>query len=125
MPDTLEYLRAGGRVSNAAYLGTSLLRLKVLINMVDGQLVASKKYRGDMDKVSFQYLDDFVNTHKPDREAIILFYADGFSMPLLERLKERCVQIGFEKVFTAELGCVIACHGGPGVMGLGAFAGES
>ena len=62
LPDTLEYLRAGGRVSNAAYLGTSLLRLKVLINMVDGQLVASKKYRGDMDKVSFQYLDCLLYT---------------------------------------------------------------
>lgn len=125
LPDTLEYLRAGGRVSNAAYLGTSLLRLKVLINMVDGQLVASKKYRGDMDKVSFQYLEDFVDTHKPDREAIILFYAHGFSMPLLERLKERCVRMGFEKIFTNEIGCVISCHGGPGVMGLAAFVGES
>ena len=125
LPDTLEYLRAGGRVSNAAYLGTSLLRLKVLINMVDGKLVASKKYRGDMEKVSFQYLEDFVKTHSPSREAIFLFYAEGFSMSLLERLQNRCRQMGFEQVLTADIGCVISCHGGPGVMGLAAFAGEA
>ena len=117
LPDTLEYLRAGGRVSNAAYLGTSLLRLKVLINMVDGKLVASKKYRDNMDKVSFQYLEDFVRTHEPDRESIFLFYAEGFSMELLEQLKGHCRRMGFEHIFTADIGCVISCHGGPGVMG--------
>ena len=125
LPDTLEYLRAGGRVSNAAYLGTSLLRLKVLINMVDGRLVASKKYRGDMEKVSFQYLEDFVKNLGGNRDAIILFYAEGFSLPLLERLKDRCRQMGFEQVLSTDIGCVISCHGGPGVMGLAAFADEA
>lgn len=121
LPDTLEYLKAGGRVSNAAYLGTSLLRLKVLINMVDGKLVASKKYRGNMDKVSFQYLEDFVRTHEPDRESIFLFYTQGFSTDLLERLRDRCCRMGFEHVVTADIGCVISCHGGPGAMGLAGF----
>ena len=125
LPDTLEYLRAGGRVSNAAYLGTSLLRLKVLINMVDGRLVASKKYRGDMEKVSFQYLEDFVKNLGTNRDAIILFYAEGFSLSLLERLKDRCRQMGFEQVLSTDIGCVISCHGGPGVMGLAAFADEA
>ena len=125
LPDTLEYLRAGGRVSNAAYLGTSLLRLKVLINMVDGRLVASKKYRGDTEKVSFQYLEDFVKGLGPSREEIIVFYAEGFSVALLERLKDRCRQMGFKQVFSTDIGCVISCHGGPGVMGLAAFADEA
>lgn len=124
LPDTLEYLRAGGRVSNAAYLGTSLLRLKVLINMVDGRLVASKKYRGDMEKVSFQYLEDFVKNLGGNRDAIILFYAEGFSLPLLERLKDRCRQMGFEQVLSTDIGCVISCHGGPGVMGAGRVCGR-
>jgi DegV family protein with EDD domain len=37
IPGDLEYLRAGGRVSNPAYLGASLLRLKSLIEIVDGK----------------------------------------------------------------------------------------
>lgn len=124
LPDTLEYLRAGGRVSNVAYLGTSLLRLKVLINMVDGQLMASKKYRGDMDKVSFLFLNDFVNTHNPAREVIHIFYAEGFSMALLEQLKDHCLQMGFKNVMCSDIGCVISCHGGPGAFGLAVFTDE-
>ena len=46
-------------------------------------------------------------------------------MALLERLQNRCRQMGFEQVLTADIGCVISCHGGPGVMGLAAFAGEA
>lgn len=122
LPDTLEYLKAGGRVSNAAYLGASLLRLKVLINMADGKLVASKKYRGNMDKVAFQYLEDFVGSHEPDRESIFLYYTEGFSMELLEQLKDRCRRMGFQHIVTADIGCVISCHGGPGAMGLSGFA---
>lgn len=124
LPDTLEYLRAGGRVSNVAYLGTSLLRLKVLINMVDGQLMASKKYRGDMEKVSFLFLDDFINTHRPNRDVINIFFSEGFSMELLNRLQDRCRQLGFQTVMSSDIGCVISCHGGPGAFGLAAFAGE-
>lgn len=124
LPDTLEYLRAGGRVSNVAYLGTSLLRLKVLINMVDGQLMASKKYRGDMEKVSFLFLDDFINTHRPDRDVINIFFSEGFSMELLNRLQDRCRQLGFQTVMSSDIGCVISCHGGPGAFGLAAFTGE-
>lgn len=50
IPGNLDYLKAGGRVSKAAYLGATLLRLKPLIEIVDGQLLASKKYRGSIEK---------------------------------------------------------------------------
>ena len=60
-----------------------------------------------------------------NRDAIILFYAEGFSLPLLERLKDRCRQMEFEQVLSTDIGCVISCHGGPGVMGLAAFADEA
>lgn len=124
LPDTLEYLCAGGRVSNAAYLGTSLLRLKIQIHIKDGKLIASRKYRGDMEKVAFRFLEEFVNSHEPDREAVMVFYTAGFSASLLEQLKERCREMGFQHVLESEIGCVISCHGGPGAVGLAAFAKE-
>lgn len=46
MPENLEFLRAGGRVSNVAFLGAKLLNLHPVIEILDGKLVASKKYRG-------------------------------------------------------------------------------
>lgn len=122
LPDTLEYLKAGGRVSNAAYLGASLLRLKPLINIEDGRLVASKKYRGSMERVSFEYLREFVETHRLDHSLFYLFYVEGFSMELLERLKKEVMLMGFQKVLVTRCGCVISCHGGPGALGLAGFA---
>ena len=50
-PGDLDYLRAGGRVSNAAYLGAKLLSLNPLIEILDGKLLSTKKYRGSMAKV--------------------------------------------------------------------------
>ena len=47
-PGDLDYLRAGGRVSNAAYLGAKLLSLNPLIEILDGKLLSTKKYRGSM-----------------------------------------------------------------------------
>ena len=54
MPENLEFLRAGGRVSNVAFLGAKLLNLHPVIEILDGKLVATKKYRGKMKKVAVQ-----------------------------------------------------------------------
>lgn len=56
IPGNLDFLRAGGRVSNAAYISGSLLKIKPLIEMIDGKLVSTKKYRGQMNKVSVKWL---------------------------------------------------------------------
>lgn len=42
IPDELEYLRAGGRVSNAVALCGKLLGIHPRIELLDGQLVATK-----------------------------------------------------------------------------------
>ena len=52
-------------------------------------------------------------------------HLDVYKRQLLERLKDRCRQMGFEQVLSTDIGCVISCHGGPGVMGLAAFADEA
>lgn len=124
LPDSLEFLKAGGRVSNAAYLGASLLQLKPQILIQDGLLVASRKYRGKMDAVAVPYLEDFVRNNSLDREDLYLFYTDGFSMNLLELLEKRAGELGFCNVRRAMCGCVISCHGGPGALGIAGFAQE-
>ncbi len=124
LPDTLDYLRAGGRVSNAVYLGGTLLSIKPLIVMKDGKLVASKKYRGSMEKVAFKYLEDFVAENDPDRSLFYLYYVEGFSRELLDRLRIRITELGFKQILETTCGCVITCHGGPGALGLAAFAKE-
>jgi len=124
LPNTLDYLRAGGRVSNAVYLGGTLLNIKPLIVMKDGALIASKKYRGPMAKVAFKYFNDFLNENQLDHSLLYLFYVEGFSRELLDELRKLAYERGFEKVLETTCGCVITCHGGPGALGLAAFAEE-
>lgn len=125
LPNTLEYLKAGGRVSNAAYLGATLLSLKPLIVIKDGKLVASKKYRGRMEQVAFKYLEEFVQENHLDRSVLYLFSAEGFSPDLMEKLRERAKEMGFSQVFETKCGCVITCHGGPGALGIAGFETEA
>lgn len=121
LPNTLEYLKAGGRVSNAGCLVGSVLKLKPLIRIVGGRLVASKMYRGAMSKVCYKYLDDFIENCGPDRKMFVLFYVEGFSMELLNRLRQYVLDKGFREVMVTHTGCVIACHGGPGALGLASY----
>ena len=59
VPDNLEFLRAGGRVSNAAYIGSRLLSIHPCIEILEGKLVATKKYRGKMAKVAAGLVKDY------------------------------------------------------------------
>lgn len=124
LPNTLEYLKAGGRVSNAAYLGATLLNIKPLIVIKDGRLVASKKYRGRMEQIAFKYLEEFVRENRLDRSLLYLFCVDGFSPDLMERLREHAAGLGFQRILETRCGCVIACHGGPGALGIAGFEAE-
>lgn len=60
IPGDLDYLRAGGRVSNAAYLGAKILGLHPLIEIQDGKLLSTKKYRGAMDASSARWRRSFL-----------------------------------------------------------------
>ena len=59
LPDNLEFLRAGGRVSNVVCLGSQILSLHPCIEILDGKLIATKKYRGKMEKVAAQLVRDY------------------------------------------------------------------
>lgn len=118
VPGNLDYLKAGGRVSNAQYLGATLLRLKPLIEITDGKLVASKKYRGTIEKFVDKYMEDFLEKHNVSRDCLYLMYSKGLSQTALDRMKENAIRFGFKSYEYVMTGCVISCHSGPGAIGL-------
>ena len=80
LPDTLEFLRAGGRVSNMAFLGASILGLHPCIELMDGKLMATKKFRGKMKKVAIELVQEYVEKYKLDRsETLWIANTVGFS----------------------------------------------
>ena len=123
MPDNLEFLRAGGRVSNAAYLGATLLGLHPCIEILEGKLMATKKYRGKMKKVAPQMIQEYAEKYKIDKnETLWLVYTIGLSDDVKEVIANELEVCGFTKVEWVQANAVITTHGGPGAFGFASFS---
>ena len=120
-PGDLEYLKAGGRVSNAAYLVASMLNLKPLIEMIDGKLVGTKKYRGNNDKVFVKFLDEYLANNSFEKETFFMVYSAGLEDDVKKQLEHTARKHGYKKITRVPPGCVIATHAGPGAFGAGGF----
>lgn len=121
IPGNLEYLKAGGRVSNAAYLGASLLQLKPLIEIIEGKLVSTKKFRGKMKRVAEDYITEFIDTCNLEKERIFLLYSLGLDEETKVRMEEIVKEKNFNEVEWIQTGCVISTHSGPGAIGIAGF----
>ena len=124
IPKNLDYLRAGGRVSNAAALVGNLLGLHPCIEILDGRLMAKKKYRGALDRISAKVVRDFVEKYDFDREQMYLIWSPGLSDQSKAIVEQAVKAEGFANTAWMKTGCVITCHGGPGCFGLVAFCKE-
>lgn len=123
-PGDLDYLRAGGRVSNAAYLGAKLLSLHPLIEVIDGKLISTKKYRGPMARVVAKLAGEYLD--QLDRnEPLYLIYGEGLDEAVMRDVERIAQQKGFARFAWVKTGCVIAAHSGPGAFGIAGFAGQA
>lgn len=118
VPGSLEFLRAGGRVSNAAYLGGSLLKIKPLIELIDGKLVSTKKYRGKMNMVAEKLMKDYLHRYQIDRQQVYFIYSLGFDDQIKQRLNQLAQEEGFQNITWIQAGGVISTHAGPGAFGV-------
>jgi len=121
IPGNLEYLKAGGRLSNAAYLGASILKLKPLIEIVNGKLVATQKFRGGMKRIAEKYMNEYIDKNKIDKEQIYLIYSLGLEEKIKQYIEEIVREKGFKKITWIQTGCVISTHSGPGAIGIVGF----
>lgn len=122
-PGDLDYLRAGGRVSNAAYLGATILGLHPLIEIQDGKLMSTKKYRGNMARVIGKLTDEYPAAQNFDTSMpVYLIFGDGLAQSIREDVENKLRAQGFAELSWVETGCVIGSHSGPGSFGIVGFA---
>ena len=125
LPDNLAFLRAGGRVSNAAYLGSRILSLHPCIEILDGKLMATKKYRGKMEKVAAQLIHDYAESYRLQRDELWLVYTVGLSDEVRHAVESAARECGFQSLRWIMANGVITTHGGPAAFGLAGFSVES
>ena len=124
VPRNLDYLRAGGRVSNVVALTGNLLNLHPCIEIVGGKLLAKKKYRGALVKLIPKLIGDFSEKHRLEKKMLYFIWSPGLEDACKQAAEECAAAHGFQQVIWMKTGCVITCHGGPGCFGVVGFAGR-
>ena len=122
VPGDLGYLRAGGRLSNAAFVGATLLRIKPIIELLEGKLVATKKLRGNMEKAAIGLMDHMALQGDYDTDVVYLLHSAGLPDAIQRAAEEHARELGFKSIRWYESHNVITSHCGPGSFAL-AFAG--
>lgn len=123
-PGDLDYLRAGGRVSNVAYLGAKILSLNPLIELLDGKLIATRKYRGSMAKVARKLLAEFTEKYALSREILYFPYSPGLPDETRAALTEQAKALGFQEIRWVQTGSVVSTHSGPGAFGVAGISAQ-
>ena len=118
IPKNLDYLRAGGRCSNAVALVGNLLNLHPCIEIIDGKLIAGKKYRGAMTKLAPVLLREFTEKHALSKEHIYFINTPYMEESIRTVLNAEAKALGYKEITWMRTGCVITCHGGPGAFGI-------
>lgn len=121
MPDNLEFLKAGGRVSNVAFLGARILGLHPVIEIIDGKLTATKKYRGKMTKVVGRLISEYSQQWNIDRNVVWFVYTIGTSAEVKQAMEEVAKAYGYKQIVWIQANGVITTHGGPAAVGFAGF----
>lgn len=121
VPGNLEYLRAGGRVSGAQYLGATIFGLKPLIEMLDGHMVPTKKYRGSISNVAHKMINEFFTRFNIDKEEVYLTDSYKLNTDLRAAIEKQVKEFGVKDVVWLKLGSVITSHSGPSAVGIAGF----
>ncbi len=110
---TLEYLKRGGRLSTTEAVVGSLLNIKPIIGLVDGELRALNKVRGQK-----RVMEKMVEDIPPNTFYICICY-----IKIMEEIEEykKLIQKRFPKakIEMCEIGPVIGSHLGPEIVGIG------
>lgn len=119
LPETLTYLRAGGRVSNLAFYGANLLNVKPTIVLEDGYLVSGRRYRGNFNRCLKRMATNFFKTHPSiDPDSILVAGAPKVHEDHKEILAPLLNEQGVQSPAWMKTGAVISSHGGPGAIGI-------
>ena len=113
--ETLTFLQRGGRIGRAAALAGTLLNVKPILSVRDGEVAPVERVRTMNGAV--RRLVELVGAQGPV-ERLGVIHADSASHAgeVESLLKARYPEISIDR---GELGPVVGTHGGPGVIGVG------
>ena len=117
--DTMTYLYRGGRCGGMTALVAGSLKIHPCIEVVDGAMRVGKKYRGKLEKVVKNYLEDIIeNLKKGKKERIFISHAKC-NDEIISYVKNRIEELNhFDEILITNVGGIVSCHCGPGTLGI-------
>lgn len=117
--DQLEFLYKGGRCSAMSRLGANVLRLRPQINIIDGEMLVGKKYRGKFEKCLIDSIDDALSDLSSiDKEHIVISHTVQDKELLDAAVKHIESYNHFENITVQVAGSAVSCHCGPNTFGV-------
>jgi len=115
--DTLRYLYMGGRIGKAQHLLGSLLSIKPLIGMKDGEIVALGTTRSRLK--AYRRIVELMQERVGDGTRIKVAFTHVAARDRLEKLKGMVTaRFDCSEIIVTELSPALAVHSGPGTVGV-------
>lgn len=119
VPDSLDYLHKGGRVSGMIKVVAGMFKIHPLIYMDDGQLVPGKKYKGRMDVLLKQYVQDLKDLYPNYDKSRCFITHSSADENVVNVAKEKVKELfEFDEVIETVAGSIITSHCGKGTLGV-------
>lgn len=117
VPDTLDYLKKGGRIGGAAALFGSLLQIKPILTVTDGKTTVLTKVRTKkkaIDKIIDTVMEQ--NLKSPIKGLIVHHInCESEGQKLANKLQDK---LGISNIKIQSIGPIIGLHVGPGSIGV-------
>jgi DegV family protein with EDD domain len=113
--ETLDFLQRGGRIGRAAALAGTLLAVKPILSVKDGEVAPVERVR-TMNGAVRRLVELVVAQGPLERLGVIDADAASNAAQVERQLRERYPDLRVER---GELGPVVGTHGGPGLVGVG------
>jgi DegV family protein with EDD domain len=118
--ETLEYLQRGGRIGRAAALAGTLLSIKPLLQIREGEVSPVERVR-TMNGALRRLVEVTVGLGPVERLGVIDGDAAANASDVERQLQGHYPELTIDR---GELGPVVGTHGGPGVVGVGVLLGR-
>ena len=114
--DTLEFLAKGGRIGKVKSLLGSILNVKPMVTVKDGELVPMGQVRSRAK--GKEKLLDLVKNFKDVGDFAVIYSTTPDEASELADSINRMTDFPREKIYVEQVGPVLAAHAGPGVLGI-------
>lgn len=111
--ETLDYLLRGGRIGRARQLAGRLLRMRPLLELVDGEIADIEKPRTRKKALDRLYAQ-IMSNGEPERVAILHGQANADAEALASRVSDACGGMDVPVILSSP---VLGAHIGPGTVG--------